>query len=169
MADKIIAERVRELLNYDPETGIFTRKIRTAQRHKIGDRADFLVTSGNSEGYCRVSFDSKRYLAHRVVWLYVHGKWPELDIDHINGNKSDNRLANLREVDRSTNLQNMRHARKDNRSGFLGVTTIIQGKKWRATVHMNGKGIHVGVYHSPEEAHQAYLVAKRQIHEGCTI
>ena len=121
MADKIIAERVRELLKYDPETGIFTRKIRTAQRHKIGDRADFLVTSGNSEGYCRVSFDSKRYLAHRVVWLYVHGTWPELDIDHINGNKSDNRLANLREVDRSTNLQNKAHARKDNISGLLGV------------------------------------------------
>ena len=169
MADEIIAERVRELLKYDPETGIFTRKMRTAQRHKIGDRADFLVTSGNSEGYCRVSFDSKRYLAHRVVWLYVHGSWPELDIDHINGNKSDNRLANLREVDRSTNLQNQRRARKDNVSGLLGVTTFIPNRKWRASVYINGKRIHIGMYESPEEAHQAYLVAKRQMHKGCTI
>lgn len=169
MDDEIIAARVRELLHYDPATGVFTRKIRLAQRHKVGDRADFLITGGNNEGYCRVSFDSKRYLAHRVAWLYVYGKWPELDIDHINGDKVDNRLENLRDVDRSTNLQNQRRARKDNKSGLLGVTTFIPSKKWRASVHMNGKRIHVGLYDSPEEAHQAYLVAKRQMHEGCTI
>ncbi len=168
MADEIIAERVRELLKYDPETGIFTRKIRTAQRHKIGDRADFLVTSGNSEGYCRVSFDSKRYLAHRVVWLYVHGSWPELDIDHINGIKSDNRLANLREVDRSTNLQNMRHARKDNKTGFLGVYLHTQGR-YVARIQKNGKCSYIGIFDCPKEAHEAYLVEKRKRHEGCTI
>ena len=169
MADEIIAARVRELLHYDPTTGIFTRKIRTAQRHKVGDRADFLVTSGNSEGYHRVSFDSERYLAHRVVWLYVHGKWPELDIDHINGDKGDNRLENLREVDRRTNLENQRLPKGENTSsGFLGVT--VRNKcRYIAKIQTDGKTIYLGVFDSGQEAHAAYLVAKRKLHEGCTI
>ena len=168
MADEIIAARVRELLHYDPNTGIFTRKVRTAQRHKVGDRADFLIVGGNAEGYCRVSFDSERYLAHRVVWLYVHGKWPELDIDHINGNKSDNRLDNLREVDRSTNLQNLHVAKKSNKTGLLGVYLHTQGR-YVARIQINGKGRYIGIFDCPKEAHEAYLVEKRKLHEGCTI
>jgi len=169
MADEIIAERVRELLNYNPETGIFTRKIRTAQRHKIGDRADFLVTSGNAEGYCRVSFDSKRYLAHRVVWLYVHGSWPEFDIDHINGNKSDNRLENLRDVPAKINRQNLHGPKgKNTSSGLLGVYLHNQGR-YVARIQKDGKCTYIGVYDCPYEAHEAYLVAKRILHEGCTI
>ena len=169
MADEIIAARVRELLHYDPETGIFTRRIRLAQRHKVGDRADFLVTGGHCAGYRRVSFDSERYLAHRVAWLYVHGHWPVYDIDHINGNKDDNRIENLRDVEDVVNKQNLRKARANNRSGYLGVTTHIPGRQWRASVHLNGKRHHIGLYDSPEKAHQAYLIAKRRIHEGCTI
>lgn len=169
MADEIIAARVRELLHYDPATGVFTRKVRLAQRHNVGDRADFLITGGNNEGYCRVSFDSKRYLAHRVAWLYVHGSWPKLDIDHINGNKRDNRLANLREVDRSTNLENQRKPRFENTSsGFLGVT-LRKKRRYVARIQVHGKNIYLGVFDSGIEAHAAYLVAKRKLHDGCTI
>lgn len=169
MADEIIAARVRELLHYDPSTGVFTRKIRLAQRHNVDDRADFLITGGNNEGYCRVSFDSKRYLAHRVAWIYVHGKWPELDIDHINGNKSDNRLENLRAVNRTTNLENLRKPKGENTaSGFLGVT-VRNKHRYVAKIQVNKKSIHIGIFDTATEAHAAYLVVKRKLHKGCTI
>lgn len=169
MADEILAARVRELFHYDPATGVFIRKVRLAQRHVVGDRADFLVTGGGLTGYRRVSFDSKRYLAHRVAWLYVHSVWPSKDIDHINGDRGDNRIANLRDVPNSTNRENMRAARVDNASGYLGVHFHKQAKKWRARIQVSGKSRHIGLYDTPEEAHAAYVKAKRKIHEGCTI
>jgi hypothetical protein len=166
MTDQIIAARVRELLNYDPETGIFTRKVRTAQRHQVGDRA-----CGNPirTGHLRVAFDSTKYLAHRVAWLYVYGKWPQFDIDHINGIPSDNRIKNLRDVPNRINRQNMRSAKGDNASGLLGVTEHVKGRQWRASIHLDGKRHHIGLYDTPEAAHDAYVLAKRKIHEGCTI
>lgn len=171
MADDILtADRLREVIHYDPETGIFTRKVRLAQRHQVGDRADMVVTSGGLAGYFRVSLFSKRYLAHRLAWLYVHGKWPEHDIDHINGNKSDNRMENLRDVPNAINRQNMRRARSDSStSKYLGVHYHQAGKKWRARIQLNGKSIHVGMFDTEEEAHAAYIEAKRLIHDGCTI
>lgn len=168
MADEIIAARVREIFHYDAETGIFIRRIRLAQRHQVGDRADFLVTSGGLAGYLRVAFDSKRYLAHRVAWLYVHGEWPTQDIDHINGERADNRIANLRDVPNLVNRQNIRKCRADNKgSGYLGVT-LHQGK-WRSRLQHNGKAIELGSFDTPEKAHQAYLEGKRKHHPGCTI
>lgn len=170
MADEIIAARVRELLNYDPETGIFTRKVRTAQRHQVGDRADFLVTSGGLVGYHRITFDSERFLAHRVAWLYMHGKWPEFDIDHMNGVRSENRIANLRDVTNRINRQNLRGPRVDNKvSGFLGVTWNKESSMWRARISLDGKYTHLGLFDTPALANEAYLVVKRKIHEGCTI
>lgn len=160
--------RLREVLHYDPETGIFTRKVRTAQRHQVGDRADFIVTSGGQKGYYRVTVDSVRYMAHRLAWFYVHGAWPVEDIDHWDGDRGNNRIGNLRDVTNQINRENMRKARKDNKSGFLGVTTHAPGV-YRASVHKDGKRIHIGLYDNPEEAHEAYLVAKRKHHEGCTV
>lgn len=170
MADEIIAARVRELFHYDPDTGIFTRKVRLAQRHHAGDRGDFLITAGNNAGYRRVSFDSKRYMAHRVAWLYVHGTWPAQDIDHINGDRGDNRIANLRDVPNEINRENMRRPRgAATTSGLLGVFLHKQSGRWRARIQVKKKGIHIGMFDTPEEAHQAYLEAKRKLHEGCTI
>lgn len=164
----LTAARLRELLHYDPETGIFTRRLRTAQRHQIGDRADFRINSGNQKGYYRVSLDSRRYMAHRAAWLYVHGEWPAGDIDHRDADRANNRIANLRDVTNQVNRENMRKPRINNRCGFLGVTTHAPGV-YRASVHKGGKRIHIGLYDTPEEAHEAYLVAKRKHHEGCTI
>jgi len=169
MADAILtAERLREVVEYDPATGIFTRRIRLAQRHQVGDRADFVSTGTQLKGYRRLAIDSKRYLAHRCAWLYMYGEWPERDVDHINGDRGDNRLANLRDVARRTNLENLRKPRSDNHTGYLGVIAH-PGGRFRARIQHNGKGIHIGMYATPDEAHAAYVEAKRRMHEGCTI
>jgi hypothetical protein len=161
--DKLTAQRLREVVSYDTSTGVFTRLARTAQRHQVGDRAD-LPCAG---GYRRIAVDSIKVQAHRAAWLYVHGEFPSGQIDHINGDRADNRLANLRDVAPGVNSQNQRKARKDNGSGFLGVTPH-QGK-WRPRVQLNGKPHYAGMYDTPEEAHAAYVALKRKLHEGCTI
>lgn len=163
------AARLREVLHYDAETGIFTRKLRTAQRHQIGDRADFQIAAGASTGYRRVSVDSERYLAHRVAWLYVHGEWPREFIDHVNGVRSDNRVANLRPATHRLNMENRRTPRADNACGFLGVVFHAPTEQWRARIQVKGKGRHIGLYPTPELAHAAYVAAKRTLHEGCTL
>ncbi|MDP4572311.1 HNH endonuclease [Pseudomonas sp. LPH60] len=165
----LTAARVRELLHYDPRTGHFTRKIRTAQRHQVGDRADFLIRTGLAAGYHRVSIDSKRYQAHRVAWLYVYGAWPEKMIDHRNGVKSENWIENLRLADSQLNIENIRKPQKNNSCGFLGVHFHGQSGRWRAQIISGRKKHHVGLFDTPELAHQAYVQAKRQLHKGCTI
>lgn len=170
MADSILsADRLREVVHYDPDTGVFTRKVRLAQRHKAGDRADFRINHGGMTGYRRLSVDRKRYLAHRCAWLYVHGEWPEHDIDHVNGDKSDNRIANLRDVPNMVNRQNVHGPRIDNSSGFLGVYFHPQTGKWRARISHAGKSISLGLFDSPQSAHESYLETKRVLHSGCTI
>lgn len=149
MAHEILtAERLREVLHYDPETGIFTRKIRLAQRHQVGDRADFVVRGGGLKGYYRVSLFSERYLAHRLAWLYVYGEWPKFEIDHLDGDRANNRIVNLRDVPTSINSQNKHKARVDNRSGLLGVTTFGDGR-FRASLYLKGKRINIGMYQTP--------------------
>lgn len=170
MATAILsAARLREVIHYDPDTGVFTRKVRLAQRHHAGDRADTVITSEKMRGYRRVSLFSQRYLAHRVAWLYVHGVWPEKHLDHINGDKGDNRIVNLREADDQLNIENIRVPKASNSCGFLGVVLHKQSGIWRARLQVNKVGIHIGMYATPEEAHEAYVIAKRKYHEGCTI
>lgn len=167
MADEILlAARVRELLHYDPLTGIFTRRVRTAQRHQVGDRADFLIKSGHQAGYYRVSFDSKRYLAHRVAWLYVLGVWPSDDIDHRDTDRGNNRIDNLRDVGGQMNSENIRRPRAG-KCGLLGVHAH-QGR-WRARLQVNKRSIDLGCFDTQEEAHQAYVEGKRKHHKGCTL
>jgi hypothetical protein len=165
MADAdITAARVRELLDYDPATGIFTRKVRLAQRHQVGDRADFIVTGGGLAGYYRGGIDSKRFLAHRLAWLYVNGEWPQQEIDHINGDPGDNRIANLRDVPARINAENKRGPRKDNACGQRGV--MAHQGRWRARIQVDGQTMHIGMYDTPQEAHDAYIAAKLELHEG---
>lgn len=164
MNTELIA-RVRELFRCDEAAGqLFWRK--SNSRVKEGDRAGFL----RPEGYRNVVVDGRMHREHRVIWMIIHGFVP-VYIDHINGIKSDNRLCNLREANRNLNAQNLRVAKKSNKSGFLGVTKINRNveKCWRATIKMSGKSKTLGHFYSPEDAHQAYLSAKRIIHHGCTI
>lgn len=162
----LTAARLRELLHYDAETGVFVRAVATGRHgcHKAG------VVSGytNPMGYVEISVDNRNYKAHRLAWLYMHGCFPPNYIDHIDGNPSNNRIANLREADDLINAQNIRRAKKQNTSGFLGITKNGQDG-WLAKVWADGKAHYLGTFRTKEEAHAVYLAAKRQMHAGCTI
>lgn len=120
------------------------------------------------DGRWHVRFERRHYYAHRMAWLYVHGYWPKV-IDHIDGNQSNNSIANLREVTQPINCENRHGPQSNNKSGFLGVFWEKRFKVWIAKVTVKKKSIHVGSFKTPEAAHQAYLEAKRKLHAGCTI
>ena len=159
----LTAEDVEKILSYDSNTGHLTWIARPARCVKIGDVAGCV----DDQGYITIGIKKRIYKAHRLAWLLVHKEWPLGLIDHINGNKSDNRLENLRLVDESGNSQNIRKPNKRNKSGYLGVTFFQ--KKWRASITVNGKTVWLGDYSTPEEAHQVYVKAKREYHAACTI
>ena len=123
--------RLKELLHYDPDTGIFTRKI---NRHAY--RAGEIAGSIHRKGYIRISIDRRSYSAHRLAWLYMYGHFPENQIDHINHIKSDNRITNLREVTNQINCRNSRLP-KNNKSGIIGVYWNSWRNKWTAIVKVN--------------------------------
>jgi len=144
-------ERLLELFYYDKDTGLFTRRIATAKRSKVGEVAGGIQYFG----HVSIRIDGRRWLAHRLAWLYVHGVWPNSDIDHVNGNPGDNRIVNLRLATVSQNLANARR-RKDNSSGYKGVTFHRQSGKWRAVVCVGGKSISLGLHATAKEASDAY-------------
>ena len=158
----ISIERVRELLNYCPETGIFTRAITTGYRccHKAGD----VVGTTRREGYVFVGIQCRQYAAHRLAWVIMHGRWPDADIDHIDGNKSNNRFVNLREATRSENNQNISVSRKHNETKLLGVSFRKDTKKFQARIYVYGKAIKLGCFATAEEASSAYIAAKSKLH-----
>lgn len=157
----LTAERLRELLHYDPETGVFTW-------NATGGRKRTDKPAGWVQGGRRfIGVDGVNVAAHRLAWLYVTGKMPLDQIDHINGDPLDNRFANLRDVSDMGNKQNIRKAKKGNLSGFLGVAP--NKKRWLAKITVNREQICLGTYDTPEEAHQVYLEAKRRLHSTCTI
>ena len=118
------------------------------------------------KGYLRVEYKSTAYMVHRIIWLLNKGYWPD-EVDHINGIKSDNRIENLRDSNRSQNMQNQRKAQRNNKTGFLGVSPARD--KYKATITLNKKQSHLGCFERPEDAHIAYLDAKRALHEACMI
>ena len=146
-AQDITAEKLRELLHYDPATGIFTWKIGSANQVKAGDAAG--CPTGN--GYLQIRLQSRLYKAHRLAWLYVYGEWPEDQLDHINRNRSDNRISNLRDVTQKQNHQN-RSKSSNNTSGHTGVVWHKQRSKWQAKIMHNKKDISLGLFTNIEEA-----------------
>jgi hypothetical protein len=161
---EITLARLRQVLDYSPQTGVFTWRERVAKCVHIGGVAG---CKEKRIGYITIGVDGQIYKAHRLAWLYMTGNWPIKFIDHINGQKSDNRFENLREVCEDGNAQNIRKPNKRNKSGFLGV--IRFQNKWRANITVNGKTRRIGDYNTPEEAHQAYLKSKRELHAACTV
>lgn len=161
----ISSERLRQVLFYDADTGVFRwRKTPSSVKALLGCQAG---TSNGSTCYIRIKVDGTSYQAHRLAWLHYYGCWPVGDIDHVNGDRSDNRISNLRDVPHSVNTQNIRRPNRLNKSGFLGVTYLKN--RWKAKLQVSGKPITVGMFDTPEEAHSAYLSAKRSLHIGCTI
>jgi hypothetical protein len=125
-------KRLKELLHYDPETGLFVWLKNTTTRNQKGT----VVGSLNSSGYIQTSIFGKAYYVHRLVWLYVYGYFPEKDIDHVNQKKNDNRLVNLRESSRSCNMRNTGNM-ATNISGVRGVSWDKKGRKWAARICIN--------------------------------
>lgn len=158
------AEKARSILQYDEKTG-FLARIFEKQGSANGPRAG----CARKDGYRSISVLGRLYQEHRLIWLMAKGCWPAGDIDHINGNRSDNKIENLRDIPHLGNTQNRRSAQVSNRStGLLGVTQRRPGK-WSARIKVHGKNLHLGDFNSPIAAHEAYLVAKRAHHAGCTI
>jgi hypothetical protein len=115
--------------------------------------------------YIGIRLDNVLYLAHRLAWFYSYGKWPVDQIDHINGDRTDNRLINLREATNAENAQNKRI--RAGKSGFCGVRK--ENSKWLAEIKVNYKPIRIGLFNTPEEAHQAYIAAKRKFHKASML
>lgn len=126
---------------------------------------------GNSEagwlqqnGYRMVSYKNKKYLTHRVIWYLLKGKWPDGDIDHINGNRQDNRIENLRDVNNVVNLHNVSKPNIDNQtSGFRGVHRHSQNGNWISQITFKKRVYHIGVFDCPKKAHEAYLRKKKEL------
>jgi hypothetical protein len=157
--------RVKEFLAYDEMTGIFTWKKKTANRAnriKIGAVAGALSPT---DGYWRIKLDGQRYAAHRLAWVYVHGAMPPADIDHINGDRLDNRLANLRLATRAENLRNSR----PRKSGILKGTHLNKRRDaaalppWTSRIYKDGKTFNLGFFDTAEDAHAAYAKAAREL------
>ncbi len=153
------ANYLREILNYDPETGIFTWKV-----CRGSSRAGNVAGSKGGDGYTQISINGKSYKAHRVAWLYVTGEWPEYQVDHRNGVKHDNKWNNLREATQAQNGQNQK-LRRTNVSGYLGVCWCAKYSKWQAQIMVNKRNRFLGIFDDPAEAHNAYLAAKAELHE----
>ena len=155
-------ERLKELLHYDPETGIFTWRVSRRHRVQAGD-----VAGSQSGRYIGIRIDYVLYYAHRLAWFYVHGEWSKIDIDHKDLDKTNNRIDNLRDVTRTVNKQNRQQAQPNNKLGILGVRFHDGG--FQARINVNGKDRHLGSFRTKEEASNAYLKAKRELHEGNTM
>ncbi|UXZ44493.1 HNH endonuclease signature motif containing protein [Pseudomonas soli] len=161
--DQITARRLRELLHYDPATGIFTN-IAPRKKVVVGSVAGSLDAS---TGYWMIGLDRRRYYAHRLAWLYMTGEWPAQLIDHLDGDRTNNVFANLRDAERAINQQNMRRPLPGTASGLLGA--FKKRNKWTSNVRAFGQIIRLGTFDTAEEAHAAYLQAKRKYQPGCTI
>lgn len=161
----LTVEKLRRVLDYDARTGILTWREKPSVAVKVGDAAG----SKDARGYVRIGIENTVHAAHRLAWMHHTGQEPEGEIDHINGNKSDNRIDNLRDVPREINRQNLQRPRRHNKSGILGVAIGQRPGTWNAHISHGGKQIHLGTFDSPKEASDAYIAAKRRLHPGCTI
>lgn len=165
MIDKpgcLTADRLRFLFDYSPETGAFTRKVGIR-----GSSKGSVVGTIKSNGYLHFAVDFKKYLAHRLAWLYVRGSMPDGDIDHMDGDRKNNAIANLRCVDRSTNLENIKKAKSHNKStGLLGAYPVDGSSRYCSKIQVRGKTLHLGCFDTAEQAHQAYMQAKAAHHVG---
>lgn len=159
----LTAELLRAAVTYDPLTGEFRRLV-SSSHAKAGDAADCV----NARGYIEFNVLGRLHRAHRLAWLYVYGEWPAGDIDHKNRDKTDNRIANLRVVTNRVNSENRSDANSNSSTGLLGVRRRRNGT-FEARIGVGGHLLYLGVHVTAEQAHAAYLSAKRINHLGSII
>lgn len=155
--------RAMELFAYDPDTGMLCWRVNKGTTGRAGAEAGYSAKAG----YRRVKIDGSMYLAHRIIWLFVYGSFPDLHIDHIDGNTLNNRLSNLRAATNTMNMENQTKPLKNNKSGYLGVSYRNDRNKYRAQIWVGPKRIHIGDFGDAKSAHEAYLNVKRELHAGC--
>jgi hypothetical protein len=158
--ERITQARLRSVVRYDKDTGLFTRL-------ECKQRPDVVGLGGgpNGNGYLRLAIDGNRYYCHRLAWFYVTGKWPE-EIDHINGDRSDNRWINLRDATRQINAQNIPRANAHSKSGVRGVSWDSERCLWTVRIRVDKTYKYMGRFDDLEEAGRAYVAAKRKYHAG---
>lgn len=154
----LTAERLREVLHYNPLTGVFTWLV---QRKRA--RRGAVAGTPNGQGYRKIRIDGRPYRAARLAWFYVHGRWPVNKIDHINTIRDDDRLCNLREATDNQSAQNQKRHR-DSTHDLKGVYWSSRELKWWAKISVDGRCIRLGRFATAEEAHAAYCAAARQYH-----
>ncbi len=162
---ELSADVLRQFLHYDPKSGDFIWIRKTRCKTVVGDVAG---SFSKNNKYIYISIFRTTYLAHRLAWFYMTGKWPQGQIDHIDGDRSNNRWDNLRDVPAAGNAQNRRVPRVDCSSGFIGVAK--KGNRFAARItYEGGRYKYLGMFSTAEEAHAAYVMAKREIHEFNTL
>lgn len=163
--DSVSVERIRALFDYSPETGEFTRKVKTGRSTVVGE----IVGSPAKNGYLRITVDEVRLYAHRAAFAVMNDSFPVGDVDHIDGDRQNNAWSNLREATRAQNMQNERKARAGNKSGLAGAHWHAKSGKWTAAVKTDGAKKHLGIFDTAEQAHLAYVSAKRELHAFSTV
>lgn len=158
MKTELSAGRLRELLHYDPETGIFRWNISHPSRAAGG-----VAGHHSRQGYIYIVIAKRKYGAHRLAWLYMTGAWPAAQVDHRDGSKSNNRFDNLREATNAQNHQNISVSRSGT-SGYLGVTFDKAKGRWQAQIKVEGRYKFLGRHDTPEQAFDAYCLAKAGLH-----
>jgi hypothetical protein len=148
MKGKLTQNELKKHLHYDPDTGLFTWLVKSNSHVNIGDVAGSL---SSVDGYIRIGINGKGYLAHRLACLYMEGYLPEYEVDHKFGIRHDNRWTELLHVTKSCNLQNQK-IRKDNTSGFPGVSWYKWTKTWVSNIKIDKKRINLGYYNTPLDA-----------------
>lgn len=165
MSTELTLVAARELLHYEPKTGVLTWRVSAGRAIRAGDVAGYL----NSDGYRRVTIYGRTYRAHRLAWFIHHGEWPN-KIDHKYGDRDGNDIDSMRSVTVQTNNENRRSAQRNNLStGLLGVTFCKRRRKFKAQIGIDGRIVNLGYFDDPMAGHRAYLSAKRVAHPGCTI
>jgi hypothetical protein len=158
-------KQLKELLDYDSDTGLFTWRISPSNSIKKKQVAG----TKNTNGHIQIKVFGKRYFAHRLAWLFTNGNWPPMMIDHINGIRDDNRIANLRQVTASENGHNQTKPHSRTKSGYLGVSWIKSRNKWQAGLGINGKYKFLGYFDDAKSAHAEYLRAKKIHHPSAPV
>ena len=161
---EIKLNRLKEIMKYDPDTGVFIYLVNRGRQRKAGDTVGFVSQKSfhNGGGYRIIAVDEREYAAHRLAWFYHYGTWPDEFIDHINGLRDDNRISNLRIATRSQNMAN-RSKQSNNTSGLKGVSFNKRARKWVSCIQKEGKYIYLGLHETKERAYSVYCRAAKEM------
>lgn len=160
----ITQERLKELFRYDPMTGLFTRLVSVGTTAKDGS----VVRNKRPNQYIRIMIDGIHYRGNRLAWLYMTGVWPSHKIDHRNAIRDDDRFENLRDVTQQINCENHRSA-NGSKKLLIGVSLEKSTGRFKSQIMSNGVNFHLGRFNTEQQAHSAYIEAKRKIHKGNTL